>query len=120
MELLPFIETEIKGGTKMKTETPCPECSYPLEMNLVRKGGSWKARIENLRCPSCGHEERVPSKAEEFKLENELILEDHIGEILEFEYCNSENEWHKDGEIITHALIEVATMGKGFRNCKLA
>ncbi len=57
----------------MKTETNCPECSYPMELSLIRKGGAWKARIEYLKCPLCGHEERVPSKKEEMNLENEKI-----------------------------------------------
>jgi len=56
----------------MKKEIPCPLCNYPMETELVKKGGTYKARIENLVCPCCKHTERAPSVAEKMRLEGEL------------------------------------------------
>ena len=56
----------------MKKEIPCPECNYPMDTSLVRKGGPYIAKIENFVCPSCNYSERKPSVTEKMKLEGEF------------------------------------------------
>jgi len=49
----------------MKKETLCPECRYPMEPFLIKKGGVYKRRIEKMKCECCGHEE-LKRSAKEF------------------------------------------------------
>ena len=53
------------GGVEMKKETLCPECRYPMEPFLIKKGGVYKRRIEKMKCECCGHEE-LKRSAKEF------------------------------------------------------
>lgn len=48
----------------MEENKICPECGYPMDKKLVKKGGAWKVRIEDLTCILCGHKERKSSKSE--------------------------------------------------------
>lgn len=57
----------------MRSEKTCPECGYPMDSELKRKGGRWRAKVEYMNCLLCGHRERVPGKTEELKLKNEKI-----------------------------------------------
>lgn len=45
-------------------EKECPQCNYPMDKELIRKGGTYKKRIENYSCACCGHSERVGDKYE--------------------------------------------------------
>jgi len=37
----------------------CPECLYPMDKVVIKKGSKWKREIANMVCLLCNHSERT-------------------------------------------------------------
>lgn len=48
----------------MKKEYPCPECNYPMRIELIKKGGYYRRRKERYVCDSCKHTGLVRTASE--------------------------------------------------------